>query len=362
MAKNDQGYKVGRARSGGYGRSRSPETILSQTSKQELTDAYLRTKTRGILDIMGLDENDDVAMQIKQGIVDEFESQSQTKAAIDAATQSFNDGLQAYMNNAWKTARIEGAQVLIGALESRTRATERENLDEGEFLDDPASLLVDGSGWGEERVGARTYRKHVNIAIDNSGSTHTPATGFPARAMQQVTENLMGILFEAASKWPGVTWDAFSFNRVTKQHTGRFGQHERAEVARQALEHITVLDPLKRDAVETNLAPLLEQMYKNDVARNLLDSPRLDIILTDGEFESQEDADQAAEWQRQRGPDVITYVLNVCPETPSEVTLPHQFRVIPLECQREDIARIDPVILRQSLMRIVLDEVQKESQ
>ena len=121
-------------------------------------------------------------------------------------------------------------------------------------------------------------------------------------------------------------------------------------------------DPLKRDAVQTNLAPLIEAMYKNEEEFGLIGQPRLDLILTDGEFESAADAEAAAEWQRLRGPGVTSYVLDLCPgEIEDPVELPHQFRVVPLTClvDKRGVKAIDHDILRQSLMRIAVEEVSR---
>ena len=263
-------------------------------------------------------------------------------------------------NNEEETRRLHEAEVLLAALESATRPTERSGLDDGEYLDDLASLTLDGSGWGEETLGGTQYQKHVNICIDNSGSTRMPATGYCARAMADIGTNLMNVLYAAGGRWPGVTWDEFSFNRIAKQHTGKRGQEARSEATRQSLEQVWVQDPLDTDARETNLAPLLEALHRNEVERGLIGEPRIDIIMTDGEFESQEDADEAAEWQRQRGSGATTYVVNLCPDTPSDVSLPHQFRVIPLHCVTGADYRkeVDGEALRQTLMRIVVDEMQ----
>ena len=135
-------------------------------------------------------------------------------------------------------------------------------------------------------------------------------------------------------------------------------------------------DPLKKDAVQTNLAPLLEQMYKNEVERNKIGETRIDIIITDGEFESVKDLDEAVEWQRKRGPNVTTYVLNLVPEEmANNLPLPYQFRVVPVDCIENKtsyrngeesthfnndytpIKKVDNQVLSQVLNNIVIQEV-----
>ena len=365
MANADQGYKQAKAGSsggGGGGRARSFSTYVREARKDELAAFYIRHAEEGMLDILG-SVPEEMAVVIKQGLTEEYNESKMTKKDIEDAVyhNATRSGAQALRNNARKTRMMQEAVTLVDALQSATRDREMENLDEGDYLDDPVSLIVDGSGWGEEKIGASEFRKHVSIALDNSGSTHMPSTGYCADAMQSVANNLLGVLHTASSQWNGITWDAYSFNRIATSHTGRRGKQERYEIARQALSQVVVRDPLRVDAIETNLAPLLERMYETEKERGLIGSPRLDIILTDGEFESQEDADQAAEWQRLRGSNVNTYVLNLCPETPSEVTLPHQFRVIPLQCVTGDelFKEVDGEALRQALMQIVLSEIGK---
>ena len=364
MARSDQGYTQARkSTSGGGGRGRSFSTYAQKARKDELVSFYLRHQLRGILDILGEGPRSETAMAIRQGLAEQYNESKMTKAELEQAIYSDarGNGVQALLSSERETRMAQEAALLVDALQSATRDREVENLDEGDWLDDPVGLLTDGSGWGEERLGAREFRKHVSIALDNSGSTHMASTGYCALAMETVANNLLAVLYAASSQWPGVTWDAYSFNRVTQSHTGRFGRDERYALVRQALAEVTISDPLRTDAIETRLAPLIERMYETEEERGLLGSPRLDIILTDGEFESQADADAAAEWQHRRGPGVTTYVLNLCPETPSEVALPYQFRVIPLTCVTGDEHRkwVDGEGLRQALMQIVLSEVGK---
>lgn len=370
MAKLDQGYKrtaTGGHRGGG-GRGRSLSTYLAQSTKAEVADLYLRTQTRGILDILGLDPqaSTDIAMRIKRLLRDEAADSKATKSDLgDGYVSAQRDGQQAQAGQQ-RIQHIQAAEALMGALYSATRMRERADLDDGDILDDPVSMVVNGNGWSDEAVGRPEVRKHVNIAIDNSGSTRMPETGYCSRAMQDAAGNLMRVLHDAASVYPGVTYDGFSFNRVAVQETGRPGMAYRAALTREYFERVVVDDPLQRDAVQTNLAPLIEAMHSNETNLGLIGQPRLDLILTDGEFESAADMVAAAEWQRRRGPGVTSYVLDLCPgEIEHPVELPHQFRVIPLTClvdQRErgwGRKRIDRDVLHQSLQRIAIEEVSR---
>ena len=91
----------------------------------------------------------------------------------------------------------------------------------------------------------------------------------------------------------------------------------------------------------------------------------LDIIITDGEFETQQDADEAASFKARRGNGINSYVLNLCPEASSEIQLPSQFRVIPLNCIYDKeynsniVKDVDKEALRNALYSIVIDELVK---
>ena len=364
MAKQDQGYRrqAGSSYSGGGGRGRTMSTFLAQTKKNEVADLYIRTQTSGVLDVLGLEEDDDIAVSIRQMFKDDVADSKANKAELgEGYISARSDGYQARRGQQ-DIAHAQAAEALLGALYAATRMRERADLDEGDVLDDPATALIDGGGWADEAAGRLEVRKHVNIAIDNSGSTHMPETGYCSGAMQAVAENLMRVLFDAASTYPGITYDGFSFNRIAEQATGRPGRERRERLVRDYFAGMVVYDPLKRDAVQTNLAPLVEALYKNEEALGLIGQPRLDLILTDGEFESDADAQAAAEWQRLRGPGVTSYVLDLCPgEIENPVELPHQFRVIPLQCLVDEYGAkaIDSDILRQSLIQIATEEVSK---
>jgi len=364
VAKQDQGYRrsTGSSYSGGGGRGRTLSTYLAQTKKDEVADLYIRTQTRGVLDVLGLEDDDDIAVSIRQMFQDDVAQDKPTKADLgEGYISARSDGYQARRGQQ-DIAHAQAAEALLGALYAATRMRERADLDEGDVLDDPTTALIDGGGWADEAAGRLEVKKHVNIGIDNSGSTHMPETGYCSGAMQGVAGNLMRVLFDAASTYPGITYDGFSFNRIAIQETGRPGRAYREELTREYFAGITVDDPLKRDAVQTNLAPLVEAMYRNEEALGLIGQPRLDLILTDGEFESEKDSQAAAEWQRLRGPGVTSYVLDLCPgEIEGTVELPHQFRVIPLQCLVDEYGAkaIDSDILRQSLIQIATEEVSK---
>lgn len=366
MSNLDQGYtskkRASSGRSSGGGRmGPSLETFVSKARKDEVEDFMIRTVKEGILDILGLEPTSDMAVKIREGLASEAKDKKMTKADMEAQVAAAWDGMQAFGNGGRERDLKEAAGMLIAALQSATKAREADNLDEGDWIDDLATLMIDGSSWGMEKHGALQYKKHVNIAVDNSGSTHMRETGFCSRTMNSVADNLQSVLFGAGYEFPSITWDKFSFNRIAKQHTGKAARLRRREEQqqRQLLQGTYVEDPLSKDARETNLSPLMQAMYENEEVLGLLDTPRLDIILTDGEWETQRDADDAGRWQRMRGSKVTTYVLNLCPETIGDIALPANFRVIPVNCIQEGsfgLKEVDREILRQTIMSIVVQE------
>ena len=366
MAKLDQGYRKARAASssstGSRSRRVSMSTFLRENPKDRIADLYIRSAKKGILDVLGLHENSDMAMSIEKQLREDLKGDKKAELASGYATAVNENNRDAVgrMNQIEENKRTVEAQALLDALYSATSMRERTDLDDGDLLDDAVNLMVDGEGWGEESKGRLEVRKHVNIAIDNSGSTHVDETGYCNRSLVSVASDLMGVLQSAGRDHEMVTYDTFTFNRVTEQHTGERGEENRAELAFQQLQNIYVDDPLEADATETNLAPLLENFHINEVRRSKIGEPRIEIILTDGEFESPEDMAEAIEWQRKRGPGVNTYVLNVCPDDmDNNIPLPHQFKVIPVNCIKDEfgIKEVDRDVLRQVLNRIVISEV-----
>ena len=366
MAKLDQGYRKARAASssstGSRSRRVSMSTFLRENPKDRIADVYIRQATKGILDVLGLEPNSDMAMSIEKHLKEDAKGDKKAELADGYATALNKNNRDAVgrMAQQQENQRVVEAQALLDALYSATSMRERTDLDDGDLLDDAVNLMVDGEGWGQESRGRLEVRKHVNIAIDNSGSTHVEETGYCNRSLVSVAEDLMGVLQSAGKNHEMVTYDAFTFNRITEQHTGERGEENRAELAFKQLQGIVVDDPLEADATETNLAPLLEAFNTNEVRRSKIGEPRIDIILTDGEFESPEDMAEAIEWQRRRGPGVNTYVLNVCPDDmDNNIPLPHQFKVIPVNCIKDEfgIKEVDREVLRQVLNRIVISEV-----
>lgn len=84
MAKQDQGYsRSSRSYSGGWGRSRSTETVIREARKDELVDIYIRQAKRGVLDVLGLHKDDpaydDIAGVIEQDVRQDIADGKMTK-------------------------------------------------------------------------------------------------------------------------------------------------------------------------------------------------------------------------------------------------------------------------------------------
>ena len=242
MAKLDQGYSQTRRTSGGRRgrRGKTIDTFVSQKLKSEVADLYIRTATKGILDVLGIDpgEDTDLAMKIRQGVTDDVKKDRMTKKDLGESWVTANrDGRQASRRQQ-ENERNEAAETLLSALYSATRMRERTDLEDGDLLDDPVSLMTGGDGWGQEAAGRLEIKKHVNVAIDNSGSTHMPETGYCSGAMTSVVENLLQVLFTAASTHQGISYDGFSFNRTAVMHTGSLARERRANLVRDYFQGV----------------------------------------------------------------------------------------------------------------------------
>ena len=365
MAKNDLTYtrKIvpKSTSSGGWGRFRSHETWLAQTKKDSLRRYLINEMVNTRLAVTGAERTSSLGMSIRQSVTEEIANSKAFKQELDERWSAENTkGRPLRLSNAKLTLLAE-AEILTEALYSATKARERENLDEGDVLDDPVTAVIDGAGWGDEIKGKQDYRKHVNLCIDNSGSTHLPITGFCSKPMNDVCQNMARVLKGTALTYEGVTWAVYDFNKVARNLVfyGKEFVTTWDWLSDKEGTDFIVKDPLEENALHTNLAPLMEEMYHKEVKNDLLDEPRIDIILTDGEFENQEDADLASEWQRKRGSSVNTYVLNLCPELPSDVSFPPNFRVIPLNCvsEADGAKEVDLASLRNALYDIVIEEM-----
>ena len=377
MAKGDYGYSRSSSSRGsssrGYGGSRgrprgqSFDTWLQQTRKDDVKDYLIRDVVKERLEAMGVEPDSEIGLQIREGAREEIKDRKANKEDFAMEWNKKRNG-NPLRSNAGKVERHEEAEIILEALQSVTRVREKENLDEGEWLDDPVITLMENTGgWGDEMVGATDYRKHVNICIDNSGSTHTPETGHCSRPMTEVVSSLCDVLSYASDQYPGVTWGVYEFNKTAscKQMHGKEFSSYYNRYSSDSRTHLYINDPLQENATATNLAPLMKAIYDQEEKEDLLDSPRFDIILTDGEFETQQDADEAASSKARRGNGINSYVLNLCPEAPSEIQLPSQFRVLPLNCIYDEeyasktVKRVDKEALRNALYSIVIDELIK---
>jgi len=376
MAKGDYGYSQRSSsrssdsrggRGGGGGRGKSFDTWLQQTRKDDVKDYLIRDVVKERLEAMGVEPESEIGLQIREGAREEIKDRKANKEDFAMEWYKKRNG-NPLRSNAGRVERHEEAEIILEALQSVTRVQEKENLDEGEWLDDPVTTIIDNSGgWGDELVGASDYRKHVNICIDNSGSTHTPETGYCSRPMIEVVSSLCDVLSYASEQYPGVTWGVYEFNKTAscKQMHGKEFTSYYNRMSSNSRTHLYLNDPLQENATATNLAPLMKTIYEQEEKEDLLDSPRFDIILTDGEFETQQDADEAASSKARRGNGINSYVLNLCPENSSEIQLPSQFRVLPLNCLFDEeyasktVKRVDKESLRNALYSIVIDELIK---
>ena len=164
MAANDQGYKKGRAsssRSGGGRMGPALETFVSKARKDEVEDFMIRTVKEGIIDALGIESTSDMAVKIREGLAAQAKD-GMTKADMAAQVAAAWHGMQAFGRGQRDRSLREAAGTLIAALQSATKARESDNLDEGDWIDDLPTLMIDGASWGMEKHGALQYKKHVS--------------------------------------------------------------------------------------------------------------------------------------------------------------------------------------------------------
>ena len=157
MAKGDLGYSrsssSGRSssgRGGGGGRGRSWDTWLQQTRKDEVKDYLIRDVIKERLEAMGVEPDSEIGLKIREGARGEIKDKKANKADFADEWNKKRSG-NPLRSNADRTKRHEEAEIILEALQSVTRVRETENLDDGEWLDDPVTTMIDNSGgWVDE--------------------------------------------------------------------------------------------------------------------------------------------------------------------------------------------------------------------
>ena len=137
MAKGDKGYvrKVTKASSysGGGGRGISWNTWLQRTPKNAVKRYLIKEMTDERLDVMGVPPTSDMGLSIRHSVEEEVNGNKSLKSEIAERWEAKRWG-NPLRNNQSKVEFLGEAEILLEALYSATRANERENLDEGEFI------------------------------------------------------------------------------------------------------------------------------------------------------------------------------------------------------------------------------------
>ena len=339
MSRSDAGYSKASGGGGGGPTSRRGGLTRSKwlrRSHKTNADFWVSRHLSGVLDVLGVEHDTDEAHEIAECIRPD---KSKSKDEMFQDVLNLQDEVSRTTRATAEHKRLHSARLILDALSSASRRTERVDLDDGDDIGDVVNAMIDGGGWEIETNTANQYKKHVNICIDNSGSTHTAMTGFCAKAMLTVVNELAGAVDAARKQYPSVTYDVASYNKVAKMHTGYKAHEELKKNVLNYFDNVEVGDPTVVQARETHLSPLMELLYDNERERGI-DAPIIDIILTDGEWESEKDIAEAAVWQSRRR-NVTTYVLNLCTDEARhdddgngipDIALPNHFRVIPLRC------------------------------
>lgn len=362
-------YKSSSRISGGpRGRPRglSWDTWTATSNKDTIKFELAQTVADTRIEMLGITHDSDEARLIHAAAENDVRNKNISKSELSRELQRVV-GYNPLRYAAMRHKRLASANTLLNALYSFNRPKTLFGLDDGDYMEDYVDILTGGDGWAKEVPLRKGYRKHVNIAVDNSGSTFTKEMKYCSATMKSVSNSLLDVLTIAADTYPGITWGGWEFNKGSEE-IQIFGKNINLSTFQKfinANEPATIFwrnEPTKEEASETRLAPLLEKILLMEQKHNLIGEPRLDIIIADGEFENQEDADLAGEFQRRRGPGVTTYILNLCLGSSTDIKLPTLFREVPLGIinSNDTHSFIKDEDLRTAMNSIIISEMTKD--
>ena len=340
------------------------QTNTKDTIKIDLAKGMMQSR----LAALNIDAQSDEGRAIIRATRNEVDDMKRTKEVFGDLYLTANQESNEFRYPSQRYQRFRSAERLMESLYSFTKLKTKYGLDEGDYPEDFVDLITGGDGWAADSLGRRDFRKHVNLAIDNSGSTYTSKMRYCSDVMRRVANSLLDTLVMASVTYPGISFMGLEFNKLCKV-SEMFGKSLRPTSYQRIVESeysnmvFYINEPDKEDARETNLAPLIQTMLEKEQANGLIGEPRLDIILTDGEFENQDDANLAGQLQRQRGPGVTTYLLNLCAGSRTNIALPPSFREIPLgviDLLNPSQVRVEEEDLMPVLSSIVINEMTKE--
>lgn len=221
----------------------------------------------------------------------------------------------------------------IADLASAVRFRMKIGQSQGDWVEEPERLFTDGKVFGSEEAVAAKVNLQLTVSLDASSSM------WANRIMKHAGPTLMEIdkvVRKAVSDLPGsVTYAPFAFHNVGYLLPAAFlpsycggasyknGKPYKACLMPNSPSNAQLLAAKLAGELpspwqhrlhgnETKLAPLFQAIKEWEDRQAGTPTARLDIVLTDGAFDDQEDLDEAAEVQLSRG-DVRTVMLNFMP-------------------------------------------------
>lgn len=227
--------------------------------------------------------------------------------------------------------------------------------DEGEWIDDPVSLLSTGYGYGTETEKPSGLKVHINLALDLSNSMvnnriHADATKTLVRfhlVMRNLITQHQDISAATFSFSDNDTYDATKEGKLAKLISDH---SEQIDTDKRFLGNLEIYRETKSwyfSGTDTWFYPLFERLLNHEKRHNLIGTTRIDLIITDAVFEHKTDGTRCSDIQYERGPGVKSVFLNFVPENL------RVGNVLPQNCIEYgvDINNIDGII------RIILSEV-----
>lgn len=223
---------------------------------------------------------------------------------------------------------VDAAGLMLGSLESETikvfYRTERDNLTQGDFLDDPVDSYFRSGGWSEEVKESGGFKLQVTASLDVSNSMwYNQIADSAIRAFQEL---VLALRMLKEQHPDNVEYSAWMF---CKGQDGKGVHRLESEVTKfkdDRMQTFEVDDPLKevRSLFNLNnvpawagenswLEPLLKYIQDWENTAHTEGYVKLDIILSDGVFDVKADIDRADAVQNWRQ-DAHTVILNFLPE------------------------------------------------
>ena len=206
------------------------------------------------------------------------------------------------------------------------------NMDEGDWIDDPVSLINTGYGYAVESKQSTGLKLHINLALDTSNSMINNGINKDATKTFVLFHLVLRNLVETYDDITAATFE-FSDDGYETSDAGKIANllSDHNEVHSGPENFLGKLEKYRNSrynfhGTDTWFYPLLKKLREHEKRHNLLTTRRIDLVITDAVFEHKTDGSKCNEIQYKRGYGVTTIFLNFLSET-QRVS-----NVLPLNC------------------------------